>query len=252
MCLTWFCAWIWYVLGMFLFRALLQVVEMYSSGGDLHLELPTGQQGGTGKLWVSSSSQGFVSSLILMWRWAIIAVRVESLSHLLPLSLQEIPPFETKGVMRASFSSRDVDNHTAFIRIKTNAPNEDQFIILPVEVEVTSGVLPTPVNTFSSILDILFILSGKYFSFFSAAPGIYSSTEMLDFGTLRSQGMDSYKRSSILKFFFSNLSLGFIVHSPSALLCLTDRPKLLNLHLLNSGTKDVPITVRILTGLLNP
>nr|XP_017819565.1 transmembrane protein 131 isoform X3 [Callithrix jacchus] len=29
----------------------LQVVEMYSSGGDLHLELPTGQQGGTRKLW---------------------------------------------------------------------------------------------------------------------------------------------------------------------------------------------------------
>ncbi|XP_028977244.2 transmembrane protein 131 isoform X2 [Esox lucius] len=119
----------------------LQVVEMYSSGGDLHLELPTGQQGGTTKLW-------------------------------------EIPPFETKGVMRASFSSRDADNHTAFIRIKTNAPDQDQFIILPVEVEVTS------------------------------APGIYSSTEMLDFGTLRSQ----------------------------------DRPKQLNLHLLNSGSKDVPIT----------
>lgn len=30
----------------------LQVVEMYSSGGDLHLELPTGQQGGTHHLWV--------------------------------------------------------------------------------------------------------------------------------------------------------------------------------------------------------
>lgn len=60
---------------------------------------------------------------------------------MLTFSLQEIPPFETKGVMRASFSSRDVDNHTAFIRIKTNAPNEDQFIILPVEVEVTSGAL---------------------------------------------------------------------------------------------------------------
>ncbi|XP_077573072.1 transmembrane protein 131 isoform X1 [Stigmatopora nigra] len=119
----------------------LQVVEMYSSGGDLHLELPTGQQGGSGKLW-------------------------------------EIPPFETKGVMRASFSSRDVDNHTAFIRIKTNAPDDDKFIILPVEVEVTS------------------------------APGIYASTEMLDFGTLRSQ----------------------------------DRPKMLALYLLNSGAKDVPIT----------
>ncbi|KAL1022070.1 hypothetical protein UPYG_G00021820 [Umbra pygmaea] len=119
----------------------LQVVEMYSSGGDLHLELPTGQQGGTHNLW-------------------------------------EIPPFETKGVMRASFSSRDADNHTAFIRIKTNASNQNEFIILPVEVEVTS------------------------------APGIYSSIEMLDFGTLRSQ----------------------------------DRPKLLNLHLLNSGGKDVQIT----------
>ncbi|XP_012677251.2 transmembrane protein 131 [Clupea harengus] len=119
----------------------LQVVEMYSSGGDLHLELPTGQQGGTKTLW-------------------------------------EIPPFETKGVMRASFSSRDADNHTAFIRIKTNSSSDDEFFILPVEVEVTS------------------------------APGIYSSTEMLDFGTLRSQ----------------------------------DRPKRLNLHLLNSGTKDVTIT----------
>ncbi|XP_016134995.1 transmembrane protein 131-like [Sinocyclocheilus grahami] len=113
---------------------------MYTSGGDLHLELPTGQQGGTQKLW-------------------------------------EIAPFETKGVMRASFSSRDADNHTAFIRIKTNASNEDEFIILPVEVEVTT------------------------------APGIYSSIEMLDFGTLRSQ----------------------------------DRPKQLNLHLLNSGAKDVSI-----------
>ncbi|CAH2223362.1 transmembrane 131 isoform X1 [Pelobates cultripes] len=119
----------------------LQVVEMYSSGGDLHLELPTGQQGGTRKLW-------------------------------------EIPPYETKGVMRASFSSREADNHTAFIRIKTNASDSAEFIILPVEVEVTT------------------------------APGIYSSTEMLDFGTLRTQ----------------------------------DVPKVLNLHLLNSGTKDVPIT----------
>lgn len=32
----------------------MQVVEMYSSGGDLHLELPTGQQGGTKQLWVSA------------------------------------------------------------------------------------------------------------------------------------------------------------------------------------------------------
>lgn len=52
---------------------------------------------------------------------------------------QEIPPYETKGVMRASFSSREADNHTAFIRIKTNASDSTEFIILPVEVEVTTG-----------------------------------------------------------------------------------------------------------------
>lgn len=33
----------------------LQVTEMYSSGGDLHLELVKGQQEGAGALWVSGS-----------------------------------------------------------------------------------------------------------------------------------------------------------------------------------------------------
>lgn len=40
-----------------------------------------------------------------------------------------------------------------------------------------------------------------------------------------------------------------LAHSPSQMLCVTDRPKLLNLHLLNSGTKDVPITVCIFVSL---
>lgn len=132
---------------------------------------------------------------------------IESLSHTLLFFLQEIPPFETKGVMRASFSSRDVDNHTAYIRIKTNAPNEDQFIILPVEVEVTSGVLPVANRLFIFWTRLKILLDcnqdiGPNLVFFSnpvffpvnlfgcfAAPGIYSSTEMLDFGTLRSQGI---------------------------------------------------------------
>uniref|UniRef100_A0A4W3JXY2 Transmembrane protein 131 n=1 Tax=Callorhinchus milii TaxID=7868 RepID=A0A4W3JXY2_CALMI len=86
----------------------LQVVEMYSSGGDLHLELPTGQPEGPRKLW-------------------------------------EIPPYETKAVMRASFSSREADNHTAFIRIKTNSSDSKGFLILPVEVEVTTD-LPKVLN----------------------------------------------------------------------------------------------------------
>lgn len=99
--------------------------------------------------------------------------------------LQEIAPFETKGVMRASFSSRDADNHTAFIRIKTNASNEDEFIILPVEVEVTTGQLN---ELFLIPFDKIFLALTHVLCIFPA-PGIYSSTEMLDFGTLRSQGV---------------------------------------------------------------
>lgn len=87
----------------------------------------------------------FVQIIFLNLKMSSNAHNIEWLSHILLFFLQEIPPFETKGVMRASFSSRDVDNHTAYIRIKTNAPNEDQFIILPLEVEVTSGVLPVAI-----------------------------------------------------------------------------------------------------------
>lgn len=78
---------------------------------------------------------------------------------------------------------------------------------------------------------------------FLAAPGIYSSTEMLDFGTLRSQGKDMLQFFSGAVFLWASLltlPLLSFPHRP------TDRPKLLNLHLLNSGTKDVPITVGIL------
>lgn len=109
--------------------------------------------------------------------------------------------------MRASFSSRDVDNHTAFIRIKTNAPNEDQFIILPVEVEVTSGALP-PLWKLSHFQHPLPAPRLIFFTFSSAAPGIYSSTEMLDFGTLRSQGTQSLKKKRHPKVFLWHLLFG--------------------------------------------
>ena len=52
-------------------------------------------------------------------------------------SLQEIPPFETKPVMRANFIGRAEMNHTAFIRIRTNR-DQNEVLVLPVEVEVTS------------------------------------------------------------------------------------------------------------------
>ncbi len=53
------------------------------------------------------------------------------------ICLQEIPPFETKPVMRANFIGRAEMNHTAFIRIRTNR-DQNEILVLPVEVEVTS------------------------------------------------------------------------------------------------------------------
>lgn len=72
----------------FLFRFLLQVVEMYSSGGDLHLELPTGQQGGTGKLWVSYTSLCLCG--VSFW----FAIMAFTHAHLLPSG---DPSFWDKG-----------------------------------------------------------------------------------------------------------------------------------------------------------
>ncbi|RWS07617.1 transmembrane protein 131-like isoform X2 [Dinothrombium tinctorium] len=98
----------------------LQLTEMYSTGGGLHLELPNGNNDGTKDLW-------------------------------------QIAPFETKAVMRANFLARSERNHTAYIRIKTNASDDEtKQLILPVEVEVSS------------------------------APGLYSPVDVLDFGVTRS------------------------------------------------------------------
>eukprot|EP00057_Strongylocentrotus_purpuratus_P022121 XP_011676595.1 PREDICTED: transmembrane protein 131 isoform X5 [Strongylocentrotus purpuratus] len=132
------------------FSSALMVTEMYSSGGDLHLELPSGSQEAPRNQW-------------------------------------EIAPYQTKSVMRASFVGRTENNHTAFIRIRTNRTSlkqgpleaeEGEFLMLPVEVEVSS------------------------------VPGIYSSLEMMDFGTLRTQ----------------------------------DEPKTIPLYLLNTGPKVVHIS----------
>ncbi len=92
---------------------------MYSSGGDLHLELPSGETEGPQAVW-------------------------------------EIPPFTTKSVMRANFIARLENNHTAYIRIRTNTTGAE-FLYLPLEVEVSS------------------------------APGIYCPQELIDFGLLPSE-----------------------------------------------------------------
>lgn len=76
---------------------------------------------------------------VLLFNKLVVLHDYQSRATLWSVICQEIPPYETKGVMRASFSSREADNHTAFIRIKTNASDSTEFIILPVEVEVTTG-----------------------------------------------------------------------------------------------------------------
>ncbi|KAL1506829.1 hypothetical protein ABEB36_006119 [Hypothenemus hampei] len=76
----------------------IQIVEIYSSGGGFHLELPSGQQEGPNDLW-------------------------------------EINPHETKAVIRVRFEAKVPHNHTAYIRIKLHNPEE--ILIVPLEVEVT-------------------------------------------------------------------------------------------------------------------
>ena len=66
---------------------MVQVLEMYSSGGDLHLELPSGGVEAGTDLW-------------------------------------QIPPYHTKQVMRANFLARAENNHTAYIRSVGNKIRE--------------------------------------------------------------------------------------------------------------------------------
>ena len=54
-------------------------------------------------------------------------------------AVQEISPYETKALMRVSFLGRIASNHTAFVRIKTKPAVMSDLLILPVEVEVTTG-----------------------------------------------------------------------------------------------------------------
>jgi len=83
------------------FSTSLQITEMYSSGGELHIELLTGQPQGSKSLW-------------------------------------EIRPFETKPIARANFFGRTAINHTSFIRVKTSHTASPS-LVLPVEVEVAGS-----------------------------------------------------------------------------------------------------------------
>lgn len=98
----------------------LQITEMYSSGKDLHLELLGNNINGTvGKHW-------------------------------------EVPPYEIKAVMKATFYSKEEGVANRFVRIKLEAPaSPSDVVIIPFEMIVSSK------------------------------PGLYTNVDILDFGTLR-------------------------------------------------------------------
>ncbi|XP_014295059.1 transmembrane protein 131 [Microplitis demolitor] len=78
----------------------IQVVEVYSSGGEFQLELPTGEAEGPRELW-------------------------------------EIPAYQTKPVIRLHFNAYMEKNHTAYVRFKMN--NSAEVMVVAVEIEVGNG-----------------------------------------------------------------------------------------------------------------
>ncbi|XP_011499398.1 PREDICTED: transmembrane protein 131 [Ceratosolen solmsi marchali] len=78
----------------------MQILEVYSSGREFQLELPTGEVEGSRGLW-------------------------------------EIPPYQTKPVIRLHFNALSEKNHTAYIGFRMN--NSAEVLIVAVEIEVTNG-----------------------------------------------------------------------------------------------------------------
>lgn len=80
-------------------------MEIYSSGGDVNLELPTGELEAVKELW-------------------------------------QIQPFETKAVIRANFRASVQRNHTCYLRIRLNGTADHLVVPFEVEVGSSAGLYP--------------------------------------------------------------------------------------------------------------
>lgn len=80
-------------------------MEVYSSGGNFQLELPSGGQEGDWKLW-------------------------------------EIPPHSTKPIIRVRFYGKQPGNHTAYVRIKVSGNDPslqvEKMLVVPIEIEINN------------------------------------------------------------------------------------------------------------------
>lgn len=105
----------------------LQISEIYTSGKDFHLELPSQSAAAA-----SNGQEG-------------------------DYKLWEIPSFTSKPIIRMRFTASKTGNHTAFIRIKlatTPSMKEEKMLLVPIEIEVfneTGIYSQTPLLDFGMI-----------------------------------------------------------------------------------------------------
>lgn len=97
----------------------IQIAEIYSSGGQFQLELPTESDGGSSK---RVNSDGLTNNN-------------EERSQ----SVWTIPPYYSKPIIRIRFTASTPGKHTAYIRIKISSKSvkslRNKVLIVPIEVE---------------------------------------------------------------------------------------------------------------------
>lgn len=156
---------------------------MYSSGGDLHLELPTGQQGGTGKLWVRPFVPTEASPLYRARYETVVSSCFAGDSSVWNEGGDESQLLvQRRGQPHGIHQDQNQRSWRGPIHYP---PSGGGGHLRFVQTHKPSRLPPFLTKRTQ---DAFCLLSGWCFPPPSAAPGIYSSTEMLDFGTLRSQG----------------------------------------------------------------